>query len=151
MRNLIKYKDIRIYLKVFKKFYFRAFLIKRLCIKKINNMSNFGPKPWTIPFGKILILKLFKNRCFYSPSSLVFYIKHRKSFFHDLFSQSITWEYRGLPGVTGGYKALQQVTWGYGGLQGVTRAYKKLHGVTGSDKGFRGLQRITGVKKGYRR
>ena len=46
---------------------------------------------------------------------------------HDLFSRSMTWEYMGLPGVTGGYK----------GLQGVTGAYKGLQGVIGGDKGLR--------------
>ena len=56
---------------------------------------------------------------------LVCYIKRRKSFFDDLFSQSMTWKYRGLPEVTGGYK----------GLQGVTRGYKRLQGVTGGYNG----------------
>ena len=53
----------------------------------------------------------------------------RKNIFDDLFSGSMTWEYRGLEEVTGGYK----------GLQGVTRGYRGLQGVTGGDKG---LQRI---------
>ena len=52
---------------------------------------------------------------------LVCYIKRRKSSFLDLFSGSMTWEYTGLPGVTGGYKGLQGATRGYRGLQGVTR------------------------------
>ena len=46
----------------------------------------------------------------------------------------MTWEYRGLHGVTGDYKGLQEVTWGYKGLQGVT----------GGDKG------LAGFKKDYR-
>ena len=46
----------------------------------------------------------------------------------------MTWEYRGLQGVTGAYK----------GLQGVTGGDKGLQGVTGGDKG---LQRVT---KDYR-
>ena len=46
----------------------------------------------------------------------------------------MTWEYRRLPWVTGGYK----------GLQGVTGSYKELQWVTGGDKG---LQRVT---KDYR-
>ena len=50
--------------------------------------------------------------------------KTLKSFFHDLFSRSMTWEYRGLQGVTGGNKGLQWVTRGYRGLQGVTGGYK---------------------------
>ena len=39
----------------------------------------------------------------------------------------MTWEYRKLKGVTGGYKGLQgvkEVTRGYRELQGVTRGYK---------------------------
>ena len=36
----------------------------------------------------------------------------------------MTWEYRGLPGVTGGYKGLQGVTGGDKGLQGVTKDYR---------------------------
>ena len=62
---------------------------------------------------------LFRKACLlYKTSKIVF---------HDLSSRSMTWEYRGLPGVTGGYK----------GLQGVTEAYKGLQGVTGGDKGLR--------------
>ena len=60
---------------------------------------------------------------------LVCYIKRRKSFFDDLCSRSMTWEYRGLQEVTGGYR----------GLQGVTRGYRGLQRVTGGDKE---LQRI---------
>ena len=56
---------------------------------------------------------------------LVCYIKRRKSFLHDVFSRSMTWKYRGLQGVTGGYRELQGVTRGLlgvtGGLQAVTR------------------------------
>ena len=70
---------------------------------------------------------------------LVCYIKRRKSFFDDLFSKSMIWEYRGLQEVTGGYRGLQGVTRGYKGLQGATRGYRGLQGVTGADKG---LQRI---------
>ena len=57
---------------------------------------------------------------------LVCYIKRRKSFFDDLFSHSMTWEYRGLQEVTGGYKGLHGVTKGDKGLQGVTKGYKGL-------------------------
>ena len=38
----------------------------------------------------------------------------------------MTWEYRGLQGVTRGYKVLQQVTGGDIGLQGVRKDYRKL-------------------------
>ena len=61
---------------------------------------------------------------FFCSGSLVWYIKRRKSFFHDLFSRSMTSEYTGLQGVTGGYKGLQGVKGSYKGLQGVTRGYK---------------------------
>ena len=63
---------------------------------------------------------------------LVCYIKRRKSFFDDLFSRSMIWEYRGLQEVTGGYKGLQGVTRGY-------RGFKGLKGVTGGDKGLQGV------------
>ena len=79
----------------------------------------------------------FGNECFSCSESLVCYIKRRKSFFHDLFSRFMTWEYRGLQGVKGSYK-------GYKVLQGVTRAYKGLQGVTADDKG------LQGVTKDYR-
>ena len=44
----------------------------------------------------------------------------------------MTWEYRGLQGVTRG-------TAGYKGLQGVTGGYKGLQGVTGGKKGLQGF------------
>ena len=64
---------------------------------------------------------------------LVCYIKRRKAFFYDLFSRFMTWEYKGLQGLTRGYrgyKLLQGVTGGYKGLQGVKRGYNGLHRVT---------------------
>ena len=42
----------------------------------------------------------------------------------------MTWEYRGLEGVTGCYRGLQGFTGGYKGLQGVTGGDKALQGVT---------------------
>ena len=90
------------------------------------------------------ILWVFQNQCFCCSQRLVCYIKRRKSFFHDFFPQSKTWEYRGLQRVTGGYKGLQRVTGGYKGLQGVRGGYKGLQGVTGGDKG------LQGVTKDYR-
>ena len=73
---------------------------------------------------------------FRSLERLVCYIKRRKSFFHNLFSRSMTWEYRALHGVSGGYRGLQGVTGGYKGLQGVTGGDKGLQGVTGGYKGL---------------
>ena len=72
----------------------------------------------------------FSNRCFRCSEKLVCYIKRRKSFFGNLFSRSMTWEYRGLQGVTKGYNGLQGVTGGYRGLQGVTRGDRGLQGIT---------------------
>ena len=60
--------------------------------------------------------------------------KRSKIVFHDLFSRSITWEYRGLQGVAWGYRGLQFVTGGYKGLHGVTRGYRRLQGVKGAYK-----------------
>ena len=62
----------------------------------------------------------FWNRYFHCPERFVCYIKGRRSFFHDLFSRSITWESRG-------YMGLQGVTRGYMRLQGVTGGYKELY------------------------
>ena len=67
------------------------------------------------------------------------YIKRQKTFFHDLFSQSMTWEYRGLRGVTWGYKGLhglQKVTGGYEGFQGTTRGDRGLQGVIKDYRNF---------------
>ena len=92
----------------------------------------------------------FLNRRFHCPERLVCYIKCRKSFFHDLFSWSITWEYRevrrgyrGWQGVTKGDRGLQGVTGGYKGLRGVARGYRGLQGVTGVTWGDRRLQRMS--------
>ena len=67
------------------------------------------------------ILWVFESDVFFCSERLVCYIKRRKPFLHDLFSRSMTWEYRGLQRVTRGYKGFQGVTVGYMGLQGVTR------------------------------
>ena len=73
------------------------------------------------------ILWVFKTEVFFCSERLVCYIKRRKSFFHDLFSRSMTWEYRGLQGVTMSYRGLQVVT-----------------------RGDRVWQRVTGVARDYR-
>ena len=110
----------------------------------------------------------FSNPGFFCSERLVSCIKRRKSFFHDLFSRSMTWEYIWLQGVTGGYKGLQDVTRGYRALQGITGGrllfcikrrkpffhdlfsrsmtweYRRLPGVTG---GYKGLQGVTGGNK----
>ena len=82
--------------------------------KVSTKTMDHGPKPWTL-FENANFVG-FWNRCFSCSERLVCYLKRRKSFFHDLFSRSMTWEYQGIQGVTGGYNGLQ--------------------GVTGSDKGL---------------
>ena len=66
------------------------------------------------------MFSLFRKACLLYKTS--------KISFSDLFSRSMTWEYRGLQGLLG-------VTRGYKGLQGVTRGYKGLQGVTKGDRG----------------
>ena len=66
------------------------------------------------------ILSVFETDVFFSSERLVCSIKRQKSFFHDLFSRSMT---KGIHAVTGGYRGLQRVKRGYKGLQGVTRGY----------------------------
>ena len=48
----------------------------------------------------------------------------------------MTWEKRGLQGVTGGYKGLEGVTGDYKGLQGVTVGDKVLQRVTKDYRNF---------------
>ena len=79
---------------------------------------------------------------FFRKASLLY--NTSKIVFHDLFSRSMTWEYKGLRGVHGvseGSKGLQWVTGGDKACQGVTRG---LHGVTLGDKGLQGV--TTGYK-----
>ena len=66
----------------------------------------------------------FLNRRFSCSERLVCYIKRRKSFHRDLFSRSMTWECRGLKGVTGRYKGLQGVTGGDKWLERVTKDFR---------------------------
>ena len=75
---------------------------------------DHGPKPWTLCKNANFVG--FWNGWFSCSERLVCYIIRRKSFFHDLFSRSMTWEYMGLQWVTGGYKGLKGVTGGYKGL-----------------------------------
>ena len=87
------------------------------CIKRnVNKITNFWPKPWTNPFGKMRILwvfkptfSLFRNACLlYKTSKIVF---SRFIFrFYDM-----------------GIQGLHRVTRGYKGWQGVTRAVSYTH------------------------
>ena len=84
------------------------------------------------------ILWVFETDVFVVLKGLFAIEKNRKSFIHDLFSRSMTWEYRsykGLQGVTRSYRVLQWVARGYRGLQGITGGYMGLEGVTGGEMG----------------
>ena len=93
--------------------------------RNVNKISNFSPKPWTNPFGKMSILGLLKPIFSLSRKVCLLY-KRSQIVFHDLFSRCITWEYRGLQGVTKGYKGLHEVTRGYRGLQRTVETFFKL-------------------------
>ena len=95
----------------------KAFFLTRTSPNTISgcilHKAKRWPKPWTLqPFGKNANFVGFWNRCFRCSETLVSYIRCRKSFLHDLFSRSMTWEYRGIQGVPGGYNGLQGVTTG---------------------------------------
>ena len=93
---------------------------------KRKRQQNF--KFATKTFGKMRILWDFESDVFIFQKGLFFYIKRRKSVFHDSILRLITWAYMGLKGVTGGYKE----------LQGVWRGDRALHAVRG---GYKGLQK----------
>ena len=117
-----------------------VFWIKR----NVNKIKIFDQHHGLTPLEKCQFCG-FLNRRFRCSERLVCYIKRRKSFFLDLFSGSMTWEYRayiGLQGVTGGDRGFQGVTRGYRELQGVTGSYKGLQG------GYKELQGVTGGYKG---
>ena len=80
-----------------------------LCIlHKTKRQQNF--KFWTKSMDQLLskngIFLGCLKRCFHSWERFVFYIKRRKSFFHDLFLRFIIWGYKTLQGVTKGYRGL---------------------------------------------
>ena len=100
------------------------------CIKRnVNNISNFCPKPWTNPFGKMPILWVFETDVFVVDKGLFATWNVENRFFtiyvHDLWHGN-TEAYKGLHGVTGGYKGWQGVTRSYRGWQGVTWGYNGL-------------------------
>ena len=142
-----------------------------LCIiRNVNKISNFSPKPWTNPFGKMPMLWVFETDVFIVQKGFFAIWTAENCFLQFNFTiyyigiqglEEIRMGHRGLKGVTGGYKGWQGVTAGdkglhgviegYKGLQGVTRGYRKLQGVTGACKGwqgitrgYRGLQGVTG-------
>ena len=92
--------------------------------KREQKLKIFDQNHGLTPFETMPILWVFQTLCFCNSERLPCYIKRRKSYFHDLFSRSMTWEYMGIQG----YKALQGVARGYKGLQG-------LQEVTRGDRG----------------
>ena len=108
-------------------------------IKKIfNNICNFGPKPWTNPFGKMGIFWVFESDVFMVQTGLFFDIKRQKIVFLRFIFRVYN---MGIQGVTRGDRRLQRLTRGDRGLQGLTGGYKGLQGVTKSYKGLRGVTR----------
>ena len=50
-------------------------------------MTNFGPKQWTNPFGKISIFSTFQTSCFYSVESCLFVLEYCKRHFLTVYFQ----------------------------------------------------------------
>ena len=99
--------------------------LRVFCLKgNVNKISNLRPKP----LEKCEFCGILKAMFSWSRKACFFYIKRRKSVFHDSILRFITWAYMGLKGVTGGYKE----------LQGVWRGDRALHAVRG---GYKGLQK----------
>ena len=80
----------------------------------MNKISNFSPKPWTNPFGKMPILWVFELTFSSSRKASLLY-ELRKIVFYNLTSRSITKEYRGLEEIRMGDRGLKEVTGGYKG------------------------------------
>ena len=55
------------------------------------------------------ILWVFETDVFVVQKGLFAIINVENRFFNDLFWRSMTWEYRGLQGVTRGYRGLQRI------------------------------------------
>ena len=116
---------------VFKRGRHQILFLGVFCIKRnVNKNSTFDQNHGLTPLEKSQFCGFLKRCCRYS-QSLLCYIKRQKSFFYDLFSPSMKWEYRGLHGVREGYKGLKGVSGGYKGWQGITRGYSRLKGVKG--------------------
>ena len=116
--------------------------------RNLQKISNFWPKPWTNPFGKMLILWVFETDVFVVEKGLfaIWNVENRffTIYFRDLWHGN-TGGYWGLQGVTRDYRGLKAVTRGYKGLLGATSGYKGLQGVTRGDTGWQGM---TGGYKG---
>ena len=56
------------------------------CLKgKCGKMANFGRKPWTNPFGKLSILRLFELLFFYSLERRFYVVESHKTHFPGLY------------------------------------------------------------------
>ena len=100
--------------------------------RNVNKISNFWPKLWTNPFGKMPILGFLKWMFSLSRKACLLYKRSKIVFSRFIFTiyymgiQGVSRGYMGLQRVTRGYKGIQEVTWCYRGLQGVTEGYKWL-------------------------
>ena len=53
--------------------------------KNLGKMAIFGPKPWVIPFGKMVIFRLFELFFFYSLERRFFVLQYGKRHFIGLY------------------------------------------------------------------
>ena len=105
----------------------------------MKKLQFFDQNPGLSPLKKCQFWRFLKPMFLMFRKACLLYKTSKIIFFNDLFSRSMTWEYKVLQGVTGGYKGLQGVTRRYKGLQGVTRRYQGWQGMT---RRYRGLHRI---------
>ena len=149
--------------------FFGVFCVNR----QLDNISNLWPKPWTNPFGKMQILRIFKTDVFgvfcvdrqvdnisnFGPKPWTFQKVFQNLWknansanflnrcFHSpkslVFSIKVKKILFSQSILTVYYIGIQGITGGYKGLQGVTRGYKRLHEVT---RGYNGVHEVT---RGY--
>ena len=55
-------------------------------------MANFWPKPWTNPFGKISIFRLYELLVFIGYKGVFFVSEYRKTFFGLIFPKIKSWK-----------------------------------------------------------
>ena len=146
--------------------FFGVFFVNR----QLDNISNLWPKPWTNPFGKMQILRIFKNDVFgvfcvdrqvdsisnFWPKPWTFQKVFQNLWknansanflnrcFHSpkslVFSIKVKKILFSQSILTVYYIGMQGITGGYKGLEGVTRGYKRLHEVTRS---YNGVHEVT--------
>ena len=140
--------------------------------RQLDNISNLWPKPWTNPFGKMQILRIFKTDVFgvfcvdrqvdisnFWPKPWTFQKVFQNlwknansaNFLNRCFHSPKSFVYSikvkkilfSLSILTVYYIGIHGITGSYKGLQGVTRGYKRLHEVT---RGYNGVHEVT---RGY--